>query len=216
MARFSDHFTQRNFSLPGRRLPASGLPRNLLASAERGESHSAMSRTDLHLGSTSFCVLDIETTGLSAHQHEITEIAAIRVREGFEIEEEFQCLVRIGGRVPWHITQITGIDDRMLRAQGRELPEVLKQVHEFSCGRLAFAHNARFDRSFLNAAAQRLGWQDEFALECSIPVFKRLLPNRRGYGLGAVADCLRVRSGVAHRALADCRMLLDCLKRAHG
>lgn len=172
--------------------------------------------TEHHLGSTSFCVLDIETTGLSAQQHEITEIAAIRVREGFEIEAEFQCLVKIKGRVPWHITQITGIHDRMLQSEGKPLPAALRQVHDFSCGRLAFAHNARFDRSFLNTAAQRLGWLEEFKLECSIPVFKRLLPGRRGYGLGAVADCLNVRSGGAHRALADCRMLVDCLKRAHG
>jgi DNA polymerase-3 subunit epsilon len=138
------------------------------------------------------------------------------VSEGFEIQEEFQCLVRIEGRVPRHITQITGIHDRMLQAEGKALPDVLRQVHDFSCGRLAFAHNARFDRSFLNAAAQRLGWRDEFVLECSIPVFKQLLPGRRGYGLSAVAECLKVRSGVAHRALADCRMLVDCLKRAHG
>ena len=175
-----------------------------------------MSRTDLHLGSTSFCVLDIETTGLSAAQHEITEIAAIRVGERFEVEEEFQCLVRITGSVPWHITSLTGIDDRLLKAEGRPLSEALEKVRGFAGGHPAFAHNARFDRSFLNMAAQRLDLGSEFLLDCSSPIFKRLLPARRGYGLGALAEALQVRSAGAHRALADCRMLLECLRRAHG
>ena len=54
-----------------------------------------------------------------------------------------------------------------------------------------------------------------FPLECSIPVFKRLIPGRKCYGLPVLAAALRVNGGGAHRALADCRVLLECLKKAH-
>lgn len=46
-------------------------------------------------GKSSFCLLDIETTGLSTEWNEITEIAVIRVNESFEITGEMSKLNRI-------------------------------------------------------------------------------------------------------------------------
>jgi DNA polymerase-3 subunit epsilon len=166
-------------------------------------------------GRSTFCLLDIETTGLSPQGHEITEIAAIRVNERFEVIGEMNQLLRTSQPVPWHITRLTGISDALLRARGIELPRGLAEAFRFVHGTPAFAHNARFDRGFLDAHAERSGADFRFPLECSIPVFKRLLPGRRGYGLSALAEALRVDGGGAHRALADCRVLLECLKRAH-
>src|SRR6218665_1420576 len=106
-------------------------------------------------GSASFCVLDIETTGLSTEFHEITEIAAIRVNERFEVVDEMSSLVKISTLVPWHITTLTGITDGMLRSHGRDLPTVVSEVHRFLGGDVMFAHNASFDRRFMNTAALR-------------------------------------------------------------
>jgi len=169
----------------------------------------------MNLHDHSFCLLDIETTGLSTDYHEITEIAAIRVEPGFRIAGELSCLVRIEGRVPWHITDLTGITDRMLAAEGKPLAQVVREIHAFLCGGAMFAHNASFDRRFMNEAARRTGLGAEFPLACSIPVFKRLLPGRKGYGLPVLAEALGVDGGGAHRALADCRVLLGCLEKAH-
>jgi DNA polymerase III subunit epsilon len=167
-------------------------------------------------GNRSFCLVDIETTGLSTAQHEITEIAVIRVNENFEIADEMSRLVRISSFVPRHITQITGITDRLLRAEGKPLSGVLDEVYGFIGGLTSYAHNASFDQRFLNAfAAQKLK-PFQFPLECSIPVFKKLLPGRKGFSLPVLAEHLRVTGGGAHRALADCRVLLGCLKKAHG
>lgn len=167
-------------------------------------------------GRRSLCLLDIETTGFSTDYNEITEIAAIRVNEKFEIESEMSRLVRISGTVPWRITEITGITDALLRTEGRALEGVLVEAHQFIGGLPVFAHNAGFDRRFLDAFALRAGKPFRFPLECSIPVFKRLLPGRKGYGLPLLAAEMKVNGGGAHRALADCRVLLECLKRAHG
>ncbi len=163
-----------------------------------------------------FCLLDIETTGLSAASEEITEIAVIRVNERFEATAEMSRLIRIARPVPWQITRITGITDAMLRTEGQPLAGVLEETYRFMGGLPAFAHNARFDRGFLDASAKRMAMPFRFPLECSIPVFKRLLPGRKGYGLPVLAGALRVNGGGAHRALADCRVLLECLRKAHG
>ena len=175
-------------------------------------------RTTIHspFGKSSFCLLDIETTGLSTEYCEITEIAAIRVNERFEVIAEMSRLVRISGRVPWHITGITSISDAMLRTEGHPLDGVLDEAWGFIGGMPSYAHNASFDRRFLDAFALRTGKDFRFPLECSIPVFKQLLPKRKGYGLPVLAEALRVDGGGAHRALADCRVLLGCLRKAHG
>jgi DNA polymerase III alpha subunit (gram-positive type) len=170
---------------------------------------------DYTFGSGTFCVLDIETTGLSTEFHEITEIAAIRVNERFEVVAEMSSLVKISSRVPWHITNLTGITDGMLRSHGRELPEVVEEFHGFLGGEVMFAHNASFDRRFMNTAALRTGLAGDFPLRCSIPVFKKQLPGRKGYGLPVLAEALKVKGGGEHRALGDCRVLLECLRRVH-
>jgi len=170
---------------------------------------------DYDFGSGTFCVLDIETTGLSTEFHEITEIAAIRVNERFEVVDEMSSLVKISTLVPWHITSLTGITDGMLRSHGRDLPTVLSEVHGFLGGDVMFAHNASFDRRFMNTAALRTGLAGDFPLLCSIPVFKKRLPGRKGYGLPVLAQALNVRGGGEHRALGDCRVLVECLKRVH-
>ena len=76
----------------------------------------AASKNAFAFGSTSFCLVDIETTGLSPQGHEITEIAAIRVDERFGIVSEMSRLVRTTQPVPWHITQLSGISDALLRS----------------------------------------------------------------------------------------------------
>ena len=171
---------------------------------------------DFPFGQTSFCLLDIETTGFSTDTCEITEIAAVRVNERFEVTGEMSRLIRISGRVPWHITEITSITNSMLRTEGMPLYEVLGEASDFLGGLPSYAHNASFDRRFLEAFTMRVGKPFHFPLECSIPVFKHLLPGRKGYGLPVLAEGLRVNGGSAHRALADCQVLLECLRRVHG
>jgi DNA polymerase-3 subunit epsilon len=166
-------------------------------------------------GRSPFCLVDIETTGLSPGADEITEVAAIHVDARFEVVAEMSRLIRISRPVPWHITGLTGISDALLRREGGSLDAVLDETSAFIGEMPSFAHNASFDRRFLDAFAAKAGKPFRFPLACSIPVFRRLLPGRKGYGLAALAQGLAVNGQGAHRALADCRILLECLRRAH-
>jgi DNA polymerase-3 subunit epsilon len=174
-----------------------------------------MKLSEFILGRMPFCLLDIETSGFLTDTHEILEISAIQVGADFDIIGETSCLIRTANRVPSLIAETTGITDDMLRAHGLPLAEVLLHIHRFVGERPVYAHNAQFDRGFLNASAAREGLDIRFSLACSIPVFKRLLPGRESYGLQTLAKAFQLEDDGAHRALADCRMLLGCLKRAH-
>ncbi|MBS4062083.1 MAG: 3'-5' exonuclease, partial [Bacteroidetes bacterium] len=92
-------------------------------------------------------VIDIETTGLDPQKDSIIEIAAIRF-SGNRIEDEFETLVNPNRHIPENITQLTGIDDSMVRNAPR-IGDVLGELEHF-CGDLpVLGQNVRFDLGFL-------------------------------------------------------------------
>ncbi|GEM_PF-6740178 len=63
-----------------------------------------------------FVFIDIETTGGSARQSRITEIGALRVENG-EITRRFSQLLDPEQPIPYFITKLTGITNRMVAHQ---------------------------------------------------------------------------------------------------
>jgi len=98
-------------------------------------------------------VLDIETTGLSPKENEITEVAAIKVKNG-NIISEFQSLIKIKNSVPTHITALTGITDEMLLKDGRNPHDVFNELDEFIGDSVVVGHNVVFDINFLYQSYQ--------------------------------------------------------------
>lgn len=110
--------------------------------------------TPLH--KVSFCVLDLETTGGSPATCEITEVGAVKYVAG-ELVGTFDTLVNPGAPIPPTITVLTGITQAMV-IEAPRIEEVLPSLLEFIGTSVIVGHNVRFDMSFLNAAAQRLGY----------------------------------------------------------
>ena len=110
--------------------------------------------TPLH--QVAFCVLDLETTGGSPADCEITEIGAVKYVGG-ELVGTFDTLVNPGAPIPPTITVLTGITQAMVIDAPR-IEEVLPALLEFIGTAVIVGHNVRFDMSFLNAAAERLGY----------------------------------------------------------
>src|SRR5580765_678726 len=99
------------------------------------------------LSDTTFCVVDLETTGGSAARgSKITEIGAVKVRAG-EVLGEFQTLVNPDETIPAFITVLTGITDAMVIDAPR-IAEALPSFLEFAHGSVLVAHNAPFDVGF--------------------------------------------------------------------
>lgn len=152
-----------------------------------------------------FCVLDLETTGGSAAQCEITEIGAVKYRGG-ELVGTFQTLVDPGLAIPPSITILTGITQAMV-IDAPDIAAALPAFLEFLGNAVIVGHNVRFDLSFLNAAAERLGFgrlsnksSDTAALA------RRLIRTEvRNLRLHTLAAHFRSPVKPNHRALEDAR-----------
>ncbi|MYM39536.1 3'-5' exonuclease [Duganella qianjiadongensis] len=162
----------------------------------------------------SLVMLDFETTGLSpANGDRITEVAALRLREG-RIVERFVSLVNCGVRIPAFITGLTGITQAMVDT-APPVAQVMPQLLDFIGGDTLAAHNASFDDKFLRAEAAALGLTPAYpALLCSLKLARRVYPGMASYRLGDLSRQLGIRfASAAHRAEADAEVASAVLLR---
>ena len=150
-------------------------------------------------------VFDLETTGLKPATEEITEIAAVLVRDG-QIIDSFQTYVNPHKHIPAEITELTGISDETV-AGAPELSEAVPKFLAFAAGRALVAHNAGFDMSFLNAACKRLGIEQEFTSIDTLEMSRILLPQLNKHKLNVLAKELAVGPFEHHRASEDATVL---------
>ncbi|MFS0884781.1 DEDD exonuclease domain-containing protein [Aeromicrobium sp. 179-A 4D2 NHS] len=164
------------------------------------------------LADTTFCVVDLETTGGSPKKgSKITEVGAVKVRGG-EILGEFQTLVNPDQLIPAFITVLTGITDQMV-VEAPRIAEVLPSFLEFARGTVLVAHNAPFDVGFLKHAAGELGidWPGFDVVDTAVLARRTLLrdevPNVKLATLAARFSPVQP----DHRALTDARATVDVL-----
>jgi DNA polymerase-3 subunit epsilon len=152
-----------------------------------------------------FCVLDLETTGGSPAQCEITEIGAVRHRGG-ELLGSFQTLVDPGAPIPPAITVLTGITHAMV-VDAPRIEGVFPSLLEFVGDSVIVGHNVRFDLSFLNAAASRLGYPALGNRRVDTARLARRLVHSevRNLRLATLAAHFRSPISPIHRALDDAR-----------
>ena len=149
-------------------------------------------------------VVDLETTGYDPDRDRIIEIGAAIMR-GPDVIDTFTTLVDPVIPLSAEITKLTGIDDAMLC--GAPAPEsAVRDLIAFVGDRDIVAHNARFDRGFVERVAGRHAlkgsWLD------SLEVTRIGLPRLRSHRLTDLADAFGVSpSGPAHRAMPDVEAL---------
>jgi DNA polymerase III subunit epsilon len=179
-----------------------------LAQAEFAQAEFAQ----VEFGELEFAVIDLETTGWSPRAAAITEVAAVRVRDGRR-QGEFASLVNPGVPVPPGIEELTGISDWMLAAAPK-LPAVLPGLLAFSGGCVLVAHNAPFDVGFLQAACAEcsLAWPPFTVLDTVMLARQLMDPDEvPDCKLGTLAGFFQARTAPSHRALADARATADVL-----
>ncbi len=151
-------------------------------------------------------VLDFETTGISPNLGDrAIEIGAVKLING-KIVDSFQQLMNPGFRVSSFIESYTGITNDMLR-KAPSCDEVMASFHEFIADENLIAHNASFDKRFLDAEFKRINrrYSGEFA--CSLLVARRLIQDAPSHKLGELVRYKNIdNNGVFHRALADAQM----------
>ncbi|MCL2859657.1 MAG: PolC-type DNA polymerase III [Oscillospiraceae bacterium] len=155
---------------------------------------------------TEYCVLDIETTGLSYRTEKITEIAAVKIKDG-KIIDEFTCFVNPERPIPTRITEITNITDDMVK-NAETIEQIIPKFLDFIGETTLVAHNANFDLGFLRYNAEKIGLSINNTYVDTVALAKGLFPNFPKYKLGVIAENLKIQVEVAHRALDDVMTLI--------
>jgi DNA polymerase-3 subunit epsilon len=158
------------------------------------------------LSADTVVILDFETTGLSPDWGDCAiEIGAVRIKDGVVVER-FQELMNPGFRVSSFIENYTGITNEMLR-DAAPCGEVMHRFADFIGYDNLVAHNASFDKRFLEAELAKISRTYMGQFVCSMLLARRIFQDAPNHKLGSLVDHLNIPSdGIFHRALYDSEM----------
>lgn len=165
-------------------------------------------------------VLDLETTGFDFKgKDRIIEIGVVELQNHDPTGGEFRRIVNPGNvRISRRITELTGITDKDVEDKKKfKHPSVMEKLLEFIGEAKIVAHNAQFDRNFLNAALRRAGHKDipkERWID-TVSLAKRKLKLKKNT-LDALCDHFgisRKSREKHHGALIDARLTAEVYKR---
>ncbi len=152
-----------------------------------------------------FCVFDIETTGLSVKDCAITEIGAVLYKNG-EIIDTFESFVNPHTEISDKIVELTGITNEMV-ADAPDISEVLPKFFEFAGENVLVAHNAGFDIGFIREAAERLEIPFTPTYIDTVALSRYCNPELKKHKLDVVAEYFGLGDFNHHRAFEDAHML---------
>jgi DNA polymerase-3 subunit epsilon len=164
---------------------------------------------------SSFAVVDCETTGLHpGHHHRIIELAIVSLDTDWKPSEVWCTL--LSSERDLGPTAIHGIRGRDVR-DGPTFDAVLGDVLDRLAGRVLVAHNAHFDRTFLEYELSRAGADvSPLPTLCTMQLAGKL---RLGRGRSRLADCCKavgVTATESHTAqgdaLACAEFLAECIR----
>ena len=163
----------------------------------------------------SYCAVDIETTGLSAKNDAIIEIAAVRVCDG-QLAGSFSSLVNPGVSISEEITKINGITNEMVE-NAPFIEDVMPKFLDFLSDSVFVAHNSPFDLAFINEALQRQYYQKMVnPIICTLKLSKMIYPSFDSHSLDSVTKKMKIAMSNHHRALSDAeacaKILINLLK----
>ena len=150
---------------------------------------------------TTYCVFDLETTGLSFRTEKITEIGIMKVKNG-EVIDSFSSFVNPEKPIPQKVIDVTHITDDMV-ADAPKIEELLPKILEFMGDSVLVGHNVDFDMGFLKHNCHKFGYTIENTYVDTLRLAKDLFPEYKKYKLGIIAENLGIKVDVAHRALDD-------------
>jgi len=152
-----------------------------------------------------YVVFDIETTGLSALNNHITEIGAVRVKNG-EVLSRFNTFVDPGEPIPENIVKLTGITDEMVKGAPSEA-EAVRAFLEFAGDAVLVAHNAGFDTGFIRRVCEENELPFAFTFIDTVALSRFVNPDLKKHTLDAVGEYYKLGDFNHHRACDDAEML---------
>ena len=161
-----------------------------------------------------FSLIDIETTGSLKKGQKIIEIAILNI-DGDELVEEYSTLINPEIRIPYFITNLTGITNEAVEYSPK-FYEVAKKIVKMTDGRVFVAHNVFFDFNFIKHEFAELGFSYSRDKLCTVQLARKYLPGHKSYSLGELSKDLSIVIQGRHRALGDPRCRRRIRPLAHG
>ena len=160
----------------------------------------------------SYIVVDIETTGLDPVKDCIMEISAVKYRKNRKVDD-YVVLINIDRRVPLHITELTGITNKMLEG-GVEVTAALQGFIDFIGEDIVVGYNVPFDLAFLNQASERYLLRSIFNDYIDVmQIAMEKLPFLGRTKQIVVAKYFGIGTEGSHRALNDCEICNACYQK---
>ncbi len=151
---------------------------------------------------STFIVFDIETTGGNPERNGITEICALKIRDG-QIVDRFYSLVNPMISIPPIVRRMTGITNQMV-AEAPVIHEIFPDFIDFIADHILVSHNTIGDLIFLRYFAKETVKQDlnNFFL-CTHLLVEKLCPEAPDKSLKGLSRHFNLSGDSFHRAEAD-------------
>ncbi len=167
-------------------------------------------------GLMDYIVLDIETTGFSAQNDDIIEIAMIKFENG-EHTSSYKTFINPCCRIPERITELTGICDTDV-IEAPTIRNVIRDIASFMEDFIIVGHNVTFDLSFIQIAYYKsLKMEKSFQYVDTLSIARNVFPEYVSHKLEFLKEKLNIAEGISHRAMNDVlctnRLLNSCLSR---
>ncbi len=158
-----------------------------------------------------FIVFDTETTGLRTGYDRLTEIGAVKYKDGGEVAR-FQTFVNPERPIPAKITELTGIDNSMVSGAPKE-DEALCSFFEFCEDGVLVAHNASFDTDIIKSACERCRIPYNFTHIDTLLLSQSIVEGVKNYKLDSLTNHFKLPKFDHHRADEDAGALAGIFEK---
>lgn len=145
-----------------------------------------------------YCVLDLETTGLSPQNDMIIEVGILKVRGG-QVIDKYAQLINPEKEISYFITRLTGINNQMVQYMP-PIYAIKYEVLDFIGNDIIIGHNTAFDLSFI---AHHFDIDLENEYMDTVQLSRKVYPKMKHHRLSDMVELLDL-SNNEHRAIADC------------
>ncbi len=172
---------------------------------------ACLNPNDSKLKDVDIVCFDLETTGLSIRYDAITEIGAVKIRNGF-VTDRFDSFVNPLMPIPEKIQKKTNITNEMVK-DAPTPKEIIPKFLDFIKGCVLVSHNIEFDYNFLNETMEKNGFG---SLTCpgidTVALSRYFFPDAAYHSLKYLSKRLEVSydETSAHRADYDAEVLGLC------
>ncbi len=153
-----------------------------------------------------YVVFDIETTGLDLMSNGITEIGAVKIRNGKKVEQ-FTTLIKPDYHIDAKNEELTGISEEMVK-NSPKISAVMPDFIKFIDKTILVAHNAQFDMGFIRRFANAEEYEVKNRVLDTMNLARETVPSLKRVGLKEVAEHFNVVFH-HHRALSDAHATAD-------